>query len=269
MNEINILDVCDFNNVVFDNVLNFKNVLNICIFRVLINQSFTLIFDLSLTLLNFSQLTTIIAWNCLISFEIFTSTSLITLIYCWKNWHFIKWWNLKITFVNDWSKNLKCSQFFLIIICLIQLIFFCVFIHLNWMLDFLNCIFRFFINQCFMSFIEIFDRENCTMFALTLIIISTFSKSWIFRRVTFSVELKCINSVYHLIEWIFKRSFDHKSFSHVFIDIFEDENCFIYRELLLMCFVYTNSILNIKHHFFNLSCFFNIYMLCNNNNENI
>jgi hypothetical protein len=103
----------NFNNAVFDNVLNFENVFNTRILRVLINQSFTLIFNLSLILLNFSQLTTIIAWNCLIFFEIFTNASLITLIYCWKNWHLIEWWRLKITFVNDWSKNLKCSQFLL------------------------------------------------------------------------------------------------------------------------------------------------------------
>ncbi len=100
----------NFNDTVFDNVLNLENVLNTRILRALINQSFTLIFDLSLILLNFFQLTTIIAWSYLIFFEIFTSASLITLIYCWKSWHLIEWWRLKITFVNDWSKNLKCSQ---------------------------------------------------------------------------------------------------------------------------------------------------------------
>jgi hypothetical protein len=103
----------NFNDAVFDNVLNLENVLNTRILRALINQSFTLLFDLSLILLNFSQLTTIIAWSCLTFFEIFTSASLITLIYCWRSWHLIEWWRLKITFVNDWSKNLKCSQFFL------------------------------------------------------------------------------------------------------------------------------------------------------------
>jgi hypothetical protein len=137
------------------------------------------------------------------------------------------------------------------------------------MLDLLNCIFRFFIDQSFMSFIEIFDRDDCTMFALTLIMISTFSESRIFWRETFSIELKCINSICHLIEWTFKWNFDHKSFSHVFVDIFKNENCFICRELLLMCFIHADSISRINHRFFDLSCFFNIHMLCNDNDENI
>jgi hypothetical protein len=103
----------NFNDAVFDNVLNLENVLSTRILRALINQSFTLISDLSLILMNFSQLTTAIAWSCLISFEIFTSASLITLTYCWESWHLIEWWRLRITFVNDWSKNLKCWQFLL------------------------------------------------------------------------------------------------------------------------------------------------------------
>jgi hypothetical protein len=46
----------NLNNAVFNNVLSLENVLKTRILRALINQSFTLISDLSFNLLNFSQL---------------------------------------------------------------------------------------------------------------------------------------------------------------------------------------------------------------------
>jgi hypothetical protein len=47
----------NFNDAVFDNVLSLENVLRTRILRALINQSFTLMSDLSFNLLDFSQLT--------------------------------------------------------------------------------------------------------------------------------------------------------------------------------------------------------------------
>jgi hypothetical protein len=103
----------NFNDAIFDNVLSFENVLKTHILRALINQSFTLMSDLSFNLLDFSQLTIVAAWTCFISSNISISAWFISCMYFCDSWHFIKWWRLEKTLISVWSKNLNCSQFLL------------------------------------------------------------------------------------------------------------------------------------------------------------
>jgi hypothetical protein len=135
------------------------------------------------------------------------------------------------------------------------------------MFAFLSCIVWIFINQRLVSFLEIFDCDESAVFTLTLIIISTFSKLRIFEWKMFSVELKCIDSVCHLIRRIFERSFDYKSFSHVLVDFLQCENRFIRRELFLMSLVHVDSISCIIYSFNDLSWLFYKHSLCDSSNE--
>jgi hypothetical protein len=133
------------------------------------------------------------------------------------------------------------------------------------MFAFLSCIVWILINQKLMSFLEIFDCDESAVFTLTLIIISTFSELRIFKWKMFLAELKCIDSVCHLI----RRTFDYKSFSYVLVDSLQCENRFTRRELFLMSFIHADSILCIIYFFNDLSWLFYKYSLCDSNDEDI
>jgi hypothetical protein len=84
-----------------------------------------------------------------------------------------------------------------------------------------------------------------------------------------STELKCIDSVCHLIRRTFERSFDYKSFSHVLVDSLQCENRFTRRELFLISLVHADSISCIIYSFDDLSWLFYRHSLCDNSDEDI
>jgi hypothetical protein len=133
----------------------------------------------------------------------------------------------------------------------------------------LSCIIWILINQKLVSFLEISDCDENAVFTLILIMISTLSELWIFEWKRFSIELKCIDSVCHLIQRTFERSFDYKSFSHVFVNSLQRENRFTRRELFLMSLVHADSISCIIYFFDDLSWLFYKHSFCDNNDEDI
>jgi hypothetical protein len=93
------------------------------------------------------------------------------------------------------------------------------------------------------------------LFELTTILLLTWSWKKRECQMFAFIQLQCIDSMIHLIEWVFKWCFREKSFANVMIQILENHNDDIVDFLILMRFIYINSI-SCKFHVLSSDCLF-------------